>query len=1379
MNTRKILKLSTVLACLIALNSRAQSTEFGCASDKKNDSLITHDPVFSRSFFYFENAVQQVMSLDPADRTDEIYTIPVVVHVIHEGEAIGNGTNISDAQIYSAIEAMNDDFRKVSGTAGFGNGVDVGIQFCLAQRDPNGNPSSGIVRVNGSSLLDYAEMGIEATTDVGAEEEDVKGLSTWPRESYINIWVVNEIEDNNAQSGVQGYAYFPVNSPLDGIVVLYNAFGTVGNLKPSTSANRTITHEMGHSLSLYHTFHSTSACTESNCTTAGDKVCDTPVTTLNSSCTSPACSGAQQVENYMDYTPESCKNMFTEGQKLRMRTSVETDRLTLLNSLGCVPVSNFDIGISGIISPSGTSCESSISPIVSLINYGSATITSASIHYNLNGSGNNTYNWTGSLASGMSANVTLPAISTPNGTHSIYVWTTLPNGTSDQNTSNDQRSSTFAVTSGSNASLLVEIDFFGGETSWEIQNESNDVVASGGPYPNNQQGLDINENLCLAAGCYSLHMLDSYGDGQSFTQGDYTLFDVDNQQIAFGSGNWGEEAIHDFCVEEVPVVVIAPLANLTIVDNYICKNGTTSFNDLSTNTPTNWAWTFEGGTPSTSNSQNPSNITYNTAGTFDVTLIATNGAGSNTYVCNNCITVSAGPSSTLTATSPTCNNGTNGSISNSVTGNSPFNYAWSSGQTTQNLTNVGSGSYTVTITDVNGCSKQSTTTLVNPSAISISQTITHVSCNGENDGAIVANASGGTGALTYSWNTGVMGATISNLDGGTFTVTATDANNCIKTKNITVNEPSELELNLIEFDIACGGSSGSAQISPAGGTTPYIVNWSNGSSANSIVNLTEGNYSVTLTDSHNCIQQSNFTISSSPSLAVNIESQGVTCNGLNDGSATAIAGGGNGNYYYEWSNGSETASISGLSPGSYTVEVIDSEGCSGTQIVSIAQPTALSLAVFKTDISCHGLSDGTATATATGGTGNKSYSWSNGQNTNYIDQLETGTYLITTTDENSCSTNETISIVEPSEVVAQVGNISSETCEGNNGSATINCMGGTPAYTFVWSNGSTEQVVSTLNTGTYSVIINDANICSASVEFEIPFDCETPELITQLIEDHCEIHDFAMTDIISCTPIENAEMYQWRFTKANGTLMSEQNSIGESFYISQIQSIESGLQFNVQVKALVDNQWGPYGPICSIGLESLTDLPVISPESCGTELEVWNSYLTCNEVNGAFNYEWKITGPSYDFTLFTANNQLEITPSMLLVPGSTYQLQVRCGLGQSTYTAWSATCDFTIALNISISENISGNEETLLFFPNPSDGRQIFFDFSNLKGESSVQDLMIFNTSGNLVERIDLQYLQSTGNAERYTFRSPLASGIYFIRYTINDLPSEEKMIVR
>jgi len=198
---------SLLLLTFLAITAGISQSSPTCPSDMLNDSLMNHNIEFSRSFYYMERMLGLNREMHPSQRTDEIYTIPVVVHVIHNGEAYGTGTNITDEQIFSAIAALNEDFRRMTGTNGFGNGVDVGIEFCLAARNPSGQPTNGIVRVNGSSVTNYSTMGIEASAGTGAIEESVKALSTWPRASYMNIWVVNEIENNDGGSGIQGYAF--------------------------------------------------------------------------------------------------------------------------------------------------------------------------------------------------------------------------------------------------------------------------------------------------------------------------------------------------------------------------------------------------------------------------------------------------------------------------------------------------------------------------------------------------------------------------------------------------------------------------------------------------------------------------------------------------------------------------------------------------------------------------------------------------------------------------------------------------------------------------------------------------------------------------------------------------------------------------------------------------------------------------------------------------------------------------------------------------------------------------------------------------------------------------------------------------------------------
>jgi PKD repeat protein len=930
--------LGLVILLLANFNSHSQNTPAtSCSSDHKNDSLIQHDPRFARSLFLLEQAFHQNMDLPPADRTDDVYTIPVVVHVIHEGEAYGQGSNITDEQIYSAITALNDDFRKVTGTNGFGAGVDVKIQFCLASRNPSGQPTTGINRVNGSSVPLYADQGIESSGNAGANEEAVKALSTWPRASYVNIWVVNEIENNDGGSGVQGYAYFPFNNPVDGIVVLHNAFGTVGNLKSYTNMNRTLTHEMGHFFGLYHTFHETTSCSsETNCTTAGDRVCDTPPTILNASCSAPACSGTQQVANYLDYTSQTCQDMFTEGQKTRMRTTLETQRTSLLTSLGCMPVYVRDAGITQVFAPAGTSCNTSYTPSVTLTNFGSAALTSVAIQYNIDGVGSSTYSWTGNLASGSSATVTLPTVIASLGSHTFYAWTNNPNGLADENASNNQSTSLFTVTTGATLELVVQIDYFGTETTWEVVDSNDNQIAFGGPYVNNQQGTTYNESLCLPNGCYTLIFHDAYGDGMAFTNGQFTLYGPEDEVLAHASGNWGATHSTDFCVTAAPAGS-APTATFTTNDNIICAGGSVNFTYTGQNNPTSYAWIFEGASTALSSVANPSNIAYQTPGTYDVTLTVSNEFGSANFVCANCITVSAAPTVTLTPTATTCSGTTNGSVTSLVSGaNAPFSYAWNNGSTSANISNLAAGSYSVTVTDAQGCVRQQSTTVTSPAPISITGSAVATTCSGSNNGSITVSAAGGTGNKTYIWNNGMNGTTINGLAAGTYTVSVTDANGCNNFASFTVGAPTPLQVSVFHSDATCNGSQdGTAVASFTGGTGAVTFAWSTGNEGQFDTNLGAGTYIVTATDANGCTDSESFIIEEPQMLVANIiVLSPETCAG-NDGSASIEVEGGNGNYIIVWGDGSNSAIAEGLSAGNYFVSVADNNGCTLNANVNI------------------------------------------------------------------------------------------------------------------------------------------------------------------------------------------------------------------------------------------------------------------------------------------------------------------------------------------------------------------------------------------------------------------------------------------------------------
>ncbi|GAB4253131.1 MAG: hypothetical protein Kow0079_08450 [Vicingaceae bacterium] len=253
---------------------------------------------------------------------DSIRIIPVVVHVIHEG----GSENISDAQIIDGITVLNEDYGKLPGTNGDGNGVDMKVRFCLAKIDPNGNCTNGIVRIK-SSLTNHQTY----------ERPLLKELSFWDNNKYLNIYIVKSIS-----GGVLGYSSFPGGPPNeDGVVVKHNYFGRIGTAISTNSLGRTTTHELGHWFGIYHTFNN--GCGSDLCND-GDYVCDTPpVASPNFGCPSSvnSCNNdvpdvPDQIENYLDYTSDACKNMFTNGQKQRLQATLDTLRTVIWSAANLV-----------------------------------------------------------------------------------------------------------------------------------------------------------------------------------------------------------------------------------------------------------------------------------------------------------------------------------------------------------------------------------------------------------------------------------------------------------------------------------------------------------------------------------------------------------------------------------------------------------------------------------------------------------------------------------------------------------------------------------------------------------------------------------------------------------------------------------------------------------------------------------------------------------------------------------------------------------------------------------------------------------------------------------------------------------------------------------
>jgi PKD repeat protein len=1069
-----------------------------CASDILHQRMLVEDVEYKDRFERQTQVLRESIERqrDNATRSSTVYTIPIVVHVLHTGEPVGTGSNISDAQIQSAIDALNEDYRKVPGTNGDGAGVDIEMQFCLAARDPNGNPTNGINRVDASSVTNYANEGISIGQGSGASENTVKALSRWDRDDYYNIWIVNEIEDNDGGAGIQGFAYFPSSSAAkDGAVILYNAFGTVGTLKSYTSLNRTATHEIGHAFFLYHTFQGNS-CSESNCATQGDQVCDTPPTTSNTGCNSPACSGTQQVENYMDYTHETCMDMFTQGQKDRMRNALETMRSSLITSLGCTPPNNLDAGIVDIINPDNYSCSTSISPEVELKNFGSNTLTSVQIKYRVDGGAIQTYTYSGSLSSGESEMVDLPTINVGTGQHSLEVYTQSPNGGTDGFQSNDDTTTDFEVVSGTTVTVSIEVDNYGNETTWDIQDANGTVVASGGPFPSGAYGTAFETDVCLSNECFDFTIYDSYGDGIccGYGFGGYQVTDDSGAILAESGTDFEESETTEMCLgggssSNPPVAEFS--AELTTA----CTNGWIQFNDLSTGNPSSWSWSFPGATPSSSTVQNPS-VVYNTPGTKNVTLTVTNANGTDTETKSGYITISSPASLTTSVTDASCHNSSDGSIDLSISGGiSPYIIDWSSGQSTMDIDGLDEGTYTVLVVDAAGCQSNTAAYVDAPMPINVSNTTsTDASCS--NDGSATVSPSGGSGGYTYLWNDNQQqtGQTASALASGSYTVVVTDSEGCQATTQITVDGGGDINVNNgSKTHVTCFGSSdGTATVNPNGGASPYTYLWSDGQTTQTATGLSGGSIGVTVTDASGCQQSRSFFIQEPDQLTVEVLAiSDEACPGMENGAIDAEIMGGTSPYTYHWNGAGLGQSLNpqNIAAGTYVLSVNDENGCTTGQGIVVGQGEAVEIQMSGTDVLCHGTESGSISVEISGGETPYTYHWNGagfGQTLN-PQGVQAGEYTFTATDSEGCQASAQYMVSEPAAISASLLEMIPDSCDMNAGGLEIQVSGGTGAKTIRWddSDNQTGNVLSQVRFGIYTAEIEDVNDCIAFFTSEV------------------------------------------------------------------------------------------------------------------------------------------------------------------------------------------------------------------------------------------------------------------------------------------------------
>ncbi len=541
------------------------------------------------------------------------------------------------------------------------------------------------------------------------------------------------------------------------------------------------------------------------------------------------------------------------------------------------------------------------------------------------------------------------------------------------------------------------------------------------------------------------------------------------------------------CSAFVPVTITQPAqlqAQIDSITNIACNGGGTGAIYISVNggtAPFSYLW---------SNSATTQDITGLVAGTYNVAVLDANG-------CNASVgaTITQPIALFLNVASYTnlrCFNDSSGSINVSVNGGvPPYNFNWSNGATTEDLSGLKANTYSLTVTDNNGCTQTASQTITEPLQLTTSASSANVTCNGFTNGSIDLTVSNGTGPYTYFWANG--GYTTEDLNGigaGSYTVVVTDANSCTASRTVVITQPAALVVSGTVTNLGCfGNTSGAIDVTVTGGTPVYVYQWSNGLPATEDqTGLNAGTYTVTVVDDFVCTASASFTLTQpTQALGGSLVATDVTCNGANNGSVNLTLTGGTLPYIYTWApGGATTEDITGLGPNTYSVTAQDANGCSFTGNATVAEPAALVASIQGTDVSCFGGNNGAADLTVTGGNLGYTYLWSNFASTEDLTGLTAGTYTVIVTDTKSCQTITAVTITQPAQLVIN-GNVTNISCNGGTtGSVDLTVTGGAGQYSFAWSGGlpATEDQAS-LTAGTYTVTVTDANFCTASASYTI------------------------------------------------------------------------------------------------------------------------------------------------------------------------------------------------------------------------------------------------------------------------------------------------------
>ncbi|MES2621061.1 MAG: PKD domain-containing protein [Bacteroidota bacterium] len=1174
-----------LLLTLVVLTScfTSFSQQHSCASADVTTIKRTSDANYDLQLQLAEQQLRDFVSsgqANVANPSRAVRTIPVVFHVVYNTAA----QNVSTTIIQQTLAQLNKDYRKLNTDLAQARSVvqpfaaDAQIEFCLAQQTPTGQSTTGIERVSTSKTC----------WDVDTETDKMKSTSTggansWDATRYLNIWIVRLCGNSCQTGGTGGYAYLPTQgmhgSSIDGVVLDYCLGVGTGNMA--------LTHEIGHYLGLHHTWGDLSSNACGNIFPGTDDgFSDTPDSkqpnygcTPVVSCTNNSSYG-DLLEDFMDYS--SCSVLFTTQQSSYMNNILTTTRGSLLNSNVCsstgAPLANFTANPTSICPSQTVTFTNSSTGSGNTYSWSfpggtpsTSTVTSPTITYNTPGTYSATLTATNNIGSNISTqtNIISVAGNTPLPLSEGFESSTFPPAgwlltNADAATTWVRTTSASGFGTSSACAYINDYSYTTiGQTDWLITPAYNFTSVNAGrirweyayaPYAASGYADSLEVLYSTNCGVSWTSLWKKGGTALGTATATYNNFTATSSQwkrdsvslaslsgqslvrFAFKSANKNGNNIFldNINIYNSVSVPQAPVANFIGTPTTVVAGSTVVFTDISPNSPTSWSWTFAGGTPGTSTQQNPT-ITYNTPGTYNVTLTATNATGNNTATKTGYITViQAGGQvcdtlanitalDTLVLYALPSGLGTGYLSGNNAFGDLAKAERYTNAQSRQvtgafylfgRATVSGSGTIQACVWDASGVGGSPGAAPLVSVAVNISTIMTDISLQrftyvsfpspptvtgnfyvgfilptGAGDTVAIATTSRyspsvGQGWEQYSdgewhvygdyWWQYFAGFEVSNIVYPVLCVGGGGG----PTASFTANDQTVCAGTTVTFTSTSTGSPTSYSWIFAGGT-PGVSTAQNPTVTYNTAGIYNVSLNVSNSNGNNTSTQTGYiTVYPKPVLATTTNP--VLCFGGSTGSATVTPTGGTPAYTYTWSGGGSSASITNKPSATYTVSVADSRQCSATASANIGQPTsALTLQPNASDAICN-QPNGSVSVTANGGAGGYTYLWNNNATTATVSNVGPGSYSVIVNDANSCTASASMTVSTSTSNFSVSISVENATCGVANGTAVALPNNGNFGITYVWNTSANSGSISSLAAGTYSVTVTNNAGCTAS-----------------------------------------------------------------------------------------------------------------------------------------------------------------------------------------------------------------------------------------------------------------------------------------------------------